>query len=91
MSIVKVLELGTILGEELGSNQFCSAGGKMFRLGSTKLVYTVADNTHESLATSLPDETGILPDIFVEQSIDDYLNRIDTVKETALKLIENEK
>jgi len=87
MSIVKVLKLGTIIGEELGSNQFCSAGGKTFRLSHTKLIYTVADNTHESMATSLPDETGILPDIYVTQSLDDYLNRIDAVKVHTLKLI----
>ncbi len=92
MSIVKELKLGTIIGEELGSNQFCSAGGKTFRLSNTKLTYTVADNTHESMATSLPDETGILPDIYVTQSVEDYLNRIDAVKEHTLKMInKNEK
>ena len=67
---------------------FCSAGGQLLRLSNTKLVYTVADNTHESMATTLPDETGILPDIYVTQSIDDYLNNIDAVKESVLKLIE---
>ena len=88
MSIAKVLELGTILGEELGSNQFCSAGGQLLRLPNTKLIYSVADNTHVSMATTLPDETGILPDIRVTQSIDDYLNKVDAVKESALKLID---
>lgn len=88
MSIAKVLELGTILGEELGSNQFCSAGGQLLRLPNTKLIYSVADNTHVSMATTLPDETGILPDIYVTQSIDDYLNKVDAVKESALKLID---
>jgi C-terminal processing protease CtpA/Prc len=87
MSIVKVLKLGTIIGEELGSNQFCTGGGKTLRLSYTKLVYTVAEDTYESMATSLPDETGILPDIYVTQSVEDYMNRIDTVKESALKLI----
>ncbi|WP_392388835.1 S41 family peptidase [Flavobacterium piscinae] len=87
MSIAKVLNLGTIIGEELGSNQFCSAGGQMLRLSNTKLIYTVADNTHESMATSLPDERGILPDLFITQSIDDYLNKIDSVMNSTLKLI----
>lgn len=87
MSIVKVLNLGTIIGEELGSNQFCSAGGKTYRLSHTKLVYTVADNTHVSMATSLPDEKGILPDIYITQSVDEYLHRIDAVKDYTLKLI----
>lgn len=87
MSIVKYLNLGTIVGEELGSNQFCSAGQQICRLSHTKLVYYVANNTHESLATSFPDETGILPDYYVTQSIDEYLNKIDAVKLFTIKLI----
>lgn len=92
MSIAKVLKLGTIIGEELGSNQFCTGGGKTLRLSHTKLVYTVAEDTYESMATSLPDEKGILPDVYVTQSVDDYLNKIDAVKVQTLKLInKNEK
>lgn len=91
MSLVKVLNLGTIVGEELGSNQFCSAGQEVCRLKHTKLEYYVADNTHESSAISLPDETGILPDHYVTQSIDDYLKKIDTVKEFTINLAKNQK
>ncbi len=86
MSIVRYFNLGTITGEELGSNQFCSAGMTTCRLANTKLEYFVANNTHESLAISLPDEIGILPDYYVSQSIDDYLNNVDSVKEFTLKL-----
>lgn len=86
MSLAKVLNLGTIVGEELGSNQFCSAGQTVCRLKYTKLQYYVANNTHVSSATILPDETGILPDHYVTQSIDDYLNKIDRVKEFTLQL-----
>jgi hypothetical protein len=75
------------VGEELGSNQFCSAGMTTRRLANTKLVYYVANNTHESLAISLPDETGILPDHNVIQSIDDYLNKVDAVKAHTIQLI----
>jgi len=91
MSLVKVLKLGTIVGEELGSNQFCSAGQTICRLSHTKLEYYVADNTHESTATSLPDDIGILPDHYVTQSIDDYLRKIDPVKEYTIKLAKNKK
>ena len=87
MSIVKYLNLGTIVGEELGSNQFCSAGQKICRLKNTKLQYDVANNTHESLAISLPDEKGILPDHYVNQSIDEYLNRKDAVMDYTIKLV----
>ena len=87
MSLVKTLKLGTIIGEELGSNQFCSAGSTSCRLKNTKLNYYVANNTHISTATSLPDEKGILPDHFVSQKIDDVINRKDVVKAFALGLL----
>jgi len=90
MSIVKYLNVGTIVGEELGSNQFCSAGMTTRRLSNTKLMYYVANNTHESLALSLPDETGILPDHYVTQSIDEYLNKTDAVKVYTMKLIKKQ-
>lgn len=86
MSLAKVWNLGTIVGEELGSNQFCSAGQAVSRLSNTKMIYYVANNTHVTTATSLPDETGILPDHYVTQSIDDYLNKVDTVMEFAVGL-----
>lgn len=87
MSMVKAHNLGTIIGEELGSNQFCTAGQTLCRLKHTKLIISVANNTHESTATNLPDEVGILPHYQVTQSIDDYLNRVDVVKNYALQLI----
>ena len=84
MSLVKFLKLGTIIGEELGSNQFCSAGSNSCRLKNTKLNYYVANNTHISTAITLPDEKGILPDHFVSQNIDDVINRKDVVKERCV-------
>ena len=91
MSLVKAHNLGTIIGEELGSNQFCTAGQTLFRLKNTKYVISTANNTHISTATALKDNQGILPDIYVSQSIDDYLNKNDIVKKQTLKLINNSK
>ena len=88
MSIAKVFNLGIIVGEELGSNQFCSAGQTPARLSNTKLNYYIANNSNESLATSLPDEKGIMPDHFVSQSIDEYLNGEDAVKNYTLQLFD---
>lgn len=86
MAKVKDLELGTIIGEELGSNQLCTAGQTLCRLSYTKLNYHIA-NAPSRVAASLPDETGILPDHYVTQSIDQYLNKIDAVKVYAFELI----
>lgn len=88
MSLVKALNLGTIIGEELGSNSSCTAGQTLCRLKNTKLVYSVANNIHVSTATQLPYNIGILPDHFVTQNIDEYLQRIDVVKKFALNLID---
>ena len=88
MSIVKDLKLGTIVGEELGSNQFCTAGQTIRRLSNTKLVFYIANAASKTTVTSLLDEVGILPNYYVTQSIDDYLNNIDTVKDFTINLIE---
>ncbi len=87
MSLVKTWRLGTIVGEELGSNQFCSAGQKICRLTNTRMEYYVANNTHESTATTLPDEVGILPDHTVIQTFEEYMNKTDAVKAYTLRLI----
>lgn len=90
MSLVKERNLGVIIGEELGSNQFCSAGRKRCRLSNTKMLYDVAINTHISTATKLPDEVGILPDHYVTQSIIEYTEGKDALMNFALDLISNE-
>lgn len=89
MSLVKTLDLGIIVGEELGSNQFCTAGQTICRLSNTKLQYYVANTTSKVAVDSLPDETGILPDHEVTQGIEDYLNNVDAVLEYTLGLINN--
>lgn len=89
MALAKELELGTIVGEELGSNQFCTAGQTVLRLTNTKLVYYVANTTSRLANINLPDEKGILPDYEIIQNLDDHLNSVDTVKEFAFELITN--
>jgi C-terminal processing protease CtpA/Prc len=87
MSIIKNLELGTIIGEELGSNQFCTAGQTICRLRNTKLLFYVANSPSRVAVKNLPDDRGIMPDYTITQNINDYLNKVDTVKEFTLKLI----
>jgi len=88
VAMVKNLSLGTIVGEELGSNQFCTGGQTICRLTHTKLEFYVANSTSKLAITSLPDERGILPDHYVTQSIEDYLQNVDAVKEFTLSLID---
>ncbi len=90
MSITKYLNLGTIVGEELGSNQLCTAGQTVSRLANTKLIFNVANTESRANVTGFPDEKGILPEHHVTQNIDDYINNIDTVKEYTFNLINKE-
>ncbi|WP_299133973.1 S41 family peptidase [uncultured Tenacibaculum sp.] len=88
MSLVKYLKLATLIGEELGSNQFCTGGQKRLRLPNTGVIYSVARNTYITTATSFPIDRGIMPDHEITQSIDDYVNDIDTVMEYTLSLLQ---
>lgn len=88
MAMAKHLNLGTSIGEELGSNQFCTAGQTICRLKNTKIEFNVANTTSRLAATILTDKKGVLPDHYVVQNIDDYMNNIDTVKEFTLELIQ---
>lgn len=90
MSLVKGLDLATIIGEELGSNKFCTANQKRYTLAHTGISYSVARNTFVTTAASTSAFHGILPDHFITQSIQDHLNNIDTVLEYALELIGKE-
>lgn len=89
MALAKQHKLGTIIGEELGSNQMCTAGQTVCRLTNTKLVFYVANTESRLDAVELPDEKGILPDYYISQNIDEYLNKVDSIKEFAINLINN--
>ena len=87
MSLVKHLKLGTLIGEELGSNQFCTGGQKRLRLPHTGIQYSVARNTYETTATNLPIDRGIMPDHEVHASIDDQINKVDRVMAYTFEMI----
>lgn len=87
VSLIKHLNLATLVGEELGSNQYCTGGQKEFKLSNTELIFHVGRYTYVTTATSLPEDRGIFPDHSVVQGIQDYLTDIDTVMKYTLELI----
>lgn len=87
MSLVKKHHLGTIFGEELGSNQYCTAGQTVCRLKKTRTPFYVSNTIVISSATNLPDDRGILPDVFINQDIESYLQRNDLVKDQVIQHI----
>jgi tetratricopeptide (TPR) repeat protein len=91
MAMVKDLNLGTIIGEELGSNQFCTAGQTIFKLNNTRMQFYAANSNNRVSVKDFPDERGILPDHYIYQNIDHYLNKVDVVKNYTLDLISRAK
>jgi len=89
MAMVKELQLGTIVGEELGSNHFCTAGQTIYKLKNTRLEFYSANAGNQVTANALPVDRGILPDHYVTQGISDYLNKVDVVKNYAIGLVKN--
>ena len=88
LSFVKQRKLATIIGEELGGNHFCTGGQRPFKLSNTGVFYWVGGYTNISSADGFPDNRGIMPDYFVTQNIEDYLNDVDTVMDYTIKRIQ---
>ena len=88
LSIVKDLKLGTIIGEELGGNHFCVGGQRPFKLANTSVFYSVGRYTNITDVNAESDDRGVMPDYFVKESIQDYLNDVDTVMEYTMELIQ---
>lgn len=91
MSLVEEHNLGLIIGEELGSNQLCTAGQTTVRLINTGLQAYIANSTVESYVSERPKNRGILPNHSIDYTTEDYFSGRDLEKEFALKLIENHK
>lgn len=91
MAMVREYNLGPSIGEELGSNQFCTAGQLVVRLPTTKMVYYVANVTSQVKVKNLDVARGIVPDYKITQPITDYIDNVDTLKKFALSLIANDK
>jgi len=89
-SVIKANKWATLIGEELGSNHFCTANQKEFKLNNTGITFTVARNTTFTVVNEFPKDKGIYPDHYIYQSISDYLNNIDKVMEFTLDAIGNE-
>lgn len=86
-SIFKDKKRVIFVGEDLGSNQFCTANQKQFQLTNTQINYTVGQNifftdVKEKNALSL-----IHPDFRVTQSIQDCLADKDIALEYSIKLV----
>lgn len=88
LALVKHHNIGTIIGEESNGGIFYTGGQRMFRLKNTGVFYIVGRVAHVTNADSISDESGVLPDHYSVQTIEDYLNDIDTSLEYTVRLIQ---
>jgi C-terminal processing protease CtpA/Prc len=88
MSLIKERSRAILIGEELGSNQFCTANQKRdLKLKNTGISYQVAQTAFFTTVEHFPKDKGIMPDHLIIQSISDFLNNKDTVMDYATQLI----
>lgn len=85
-SILKDKNRATFIGEDLGSNQFCTANQKQFQLTNTKISYTVGQNIFFTDVNEKDASKIIKPDFKIIQSIEDYLIDKDVVLEYAKEI-----
>lgn len=87
--ILKENQLATLVGQETGGNKKGITGGMIFFMklphsGIEMDIPLIADYPQETM----PDE-GIIPDIVVEPSVEDFIRGIDTELQAALNHIRN--
>lgn len=87
MSLVKEHEIGTIIGEELGSNHLCTAGQLNRRLANTGLEVHIATASVRAAVRDFPVEKGVLPDHTVTYTVEGYFKGLDEVLEYTMELI----
>lgn len=86
LALVKSYGFGKIVGSDSGSSFTTNAGYKDHKLSNTGILYRVSTAIMDTNAEGLIFGEPIKPDYRVTQSIDDYLNGIDTYLVNALAL-----
>ena len=84
-SMYKDRDRAVFVGEDLGSNQFCTANQKQFVLTNTEIKFTVARTIFYTEVSEKDASKIIKPDYELTQSIDDYLADRDVVLALALE------
>ncbi|MBN1327772.1 MAG: hypothetical protein JW996_07465 [Candidatus Cloacimonetes bacterium] len=88
-SLLKYHKIGEFVGSEGGSSYKCNAGkNTQFNLKNTKIMLYIGRSTYVAAVKNMDKTQGILPDHYVEQTYNDFLNDRDSILEFTLELIE---
>jgi hypothetical protein len=86
-SLIKYHGLGTFIGEESGGGAVVTDGGKSITLKNTKIRAYCATTVFKTAVEGLPEGRGVIPDLVVRPSLEDYLKGNDPQLKKTLELI----
>jgi C-terminal processing protease CtpA/Prc len=79
-----------LVGSETGGTYLCNDAKAIIPLKNTNLRLQVAQRSFAAAVQGMSKDKGILPDIPVNQKIEDLIEDKDTVKEYVLNLIDRQ-
>ncbi len=87
LALLKAQGVGIFIGEESGGSFACTDSSRNYVLKNTKIQFRSSTQIWAVDAQGLMPGRGIMPDFVVIPTIQDYLNNIDVVKQTAIDVI----
>ncbi len=87
VSLLKYLQIGKIIGSELGSTFTCNDNCIYVTLKNTGYLAKIARSTFSTAVEGMRADQGVLPDVHVAFSIKDYVDGVDSEIETIKKMI----
>src|SRR5690554_902126 len=90
-SLFKYHNLGIIVGTTTAGTYVCSDSSKNKMLGNTRMRLHYSTLVYEVNVHGLPDNLGVTPDIVIESTIDDLLNKEDIAMKTAYNVLFDDK
>lgn len=87
LALLKAQGVGIFVGEESGGSFACTDASRNYVLKNTKIQFRSSTRIWAVDVQGLTPGRGIMPDFEVIPTIQDYLNNIDVVKQTAIDMI----
>ncbi len=89
LALIKYHKLGTIVGQEAGSNYMCFGDAENFQLKNTQLIIRISRAKRCVAVERFSMENGIIPDYEIKSNIDDIVNNKDVILEYTKKMIKD--
>ncbi len=86
-ALLKYHKIGKFIGTPSGASYKCNAGKNTeFRLKNTQMIITIGRTTYSAAVMEM-DKTAIIPDVYICETYDDFLDERDVFLEKAFEQI----